>query len=301
MKRLDFDNFKEIDIDKYKKRSAFIEDVETIIKEDTIIYVNNQPVLLYASLNHLDTSALRWAVKNQKYGTGIRSRGLQTQSNVFGYSPRLAMRHDYCRLSAMANEYPKQHYFITNFVNKIVDFYEQYFPEIYEKHKNVIEEKVLDEYKIGSTPFTSGIVNKNNWLKYHFDAGNFKGVLSNMVVFKKGTSGGHLCIPSLGIALEVADNTLTIFNGQDILHGVSEIYYDQKDGYRYSIVYYSLEQMWKCEPVDDEIARIQKVKTEREIKRIDPDHIASLNKRVSEFKEFSDKEVATLKIKNNLL
>lgn len=301
MKRLDFDSFLDIDVEKFKKRSAFIEDVETIIKEDTIIYVAGQPVILYASLNHLDTSGLRWAVKNQKYGTGTRSRGLQTQSSIFGYSPRLAMRHDYCRLSAMANEYPKQHYVISNFVNQIVGFYEEYFPEIYEKHKKVLEEKVLDEYKIGNTPFTSGIVNKNNWLKYHFDAGNFKGVLSNMVVFKKGTSGGHLCIPSLNIALEVDDNTLTIFNGQDILHGVSEIHYDDKDGYRYSIVYYSLEQMWKCDPVDDEIVRIQKVKTEREIKRTDPEHLAKLEKRKVELDILSSMEVNKIKEKNNLL
>ena len=33
-------------------------------------------------------------------------------------------------------------------------------------------------------------------------------------------------IPELDIVLEVEDNTLTIFNGQDILHGVSTIEYE---------------------------------------------------------------------------
>ena len=108
-------------------------------------------------------------------------------------------------------------------------------------------------------------MNKNNPLKYHLDSGNFKGVLSNMIVFKKGTSGGHLVIPQLDLALEVVDNSLTIFNGQEILHGVSPIEYDETDGYRYSVVYYSLEQMWKCDPIDDEIVRIRQMKTEREI------------------------------------
>lgn len=299
MKRLDL-QFVDYDLDKYKKRSAYLTDVTNFITEDTIIYVDNQPVLLYASLSHLDTSALRWAVKTQKYPKGLRSRGLFSHSATFGYNPRIAMRHDYCRLSAMAKEYPKQHHVITNFIDEIDNFYREYFPETYEKHQAVVKEKVLDEYKIGETPFTSGIVNKNNQLKYHFDAGNFKGVLSNMIVFKNGTSGGHLVIPELDLALEVADNTLTIFNGQDILHGVSDIYQNHPEGYRYSIVYYSLEQMWKCEPYDDELERIRKRKTEKEVNRLDPEHLKKLEKRKTELERSITKEITAVKDKNNL-
>lgn len=297
MKRLDL-QFREVDIEKYKKRTAFIADVEHIITEDTIIYVDGQPVVLYASLSHLDTSALRWAVKSQKYTVTKRSRGLAQQSSVFGYYPRNPLRHDYCRLSQMARDYPKQHYVITEFIKEIENFYKTYFPETYHIHEEMVEEKVLGEYKLGGTPFTSGIVNKNNQLKYHYDAGNFRGVLSNMIVFKKGTSGGHLCIPSLNVALEVADNSLTIFNGQDILHGVSEISYDQPDGYRYSIVYYSLEQMWKCETITDEVIRIRQLKTEKEKKRIDPEHIAYLESKVDELKNISQKNIKKFVEKN---
>jgi hypothetical protein len=156
----------------------------------------------------------------------------------------------------------------------------------------------MKDWTIGGSPFTSGIVNKNNQLKYHFDAGNFKGVLSNMVVFKKDVDGGHLVIPELDIALEVADNTLTIFNGQEILHGVSTIEYKNEQAYRYSIVYYSLEQMWKCEPLGDEIKRIRKIKTEREKKRLDPEHLQSLSARRDELKEYSDSELVKNKMKN---
>ena len=119
-----------------------------------------------------------------------------------------------------------------------------------------------------------------------------------MVVFKKDIEGGHLIIPELVIALEVEDNTVTIFNGQDILHGVSSIEYKNASAYRYSIVYYSLEQMWKCEPLGEEIKRIRKVKTEREKKRLDPDHLASLEVRRQELKTQSDKELIKNKIKN---
>jgi hypothetical protein len=189
----------------------------------------------------------------------------------------------------MAKNYPKQHYIITNFVSELVDYYKEYFPQQYEHHTETVKERVMNDWTIGASPFTSGIVNKNNQLKYHYDAGNFKGVLSNMVVFKSDIIGGHLVIPELDIALEVADNTLTIFNGQDILHGVSDIQYKNDSSYRYSVVYYSLEQMWKCEPLDGEIKRIRKVKTEREKKRLDPAHLDSLRKSQEELKSHSDK------------
>jgi len=296
MKRLDLKR-KEIDIDKFKKRTALRSDVSKIIKEDVIIYVDDQPTVLYKKLD-TDTSALRWAVKNIQYGTGKRSRGLVSTSAIFGYSPRVAMRHDYCTVTAMAINHKKQHHVITNFAKELVGYYKEYFPERYEFHTKTVEERVMQDWTIGGSPFTSGIVNKNNQLKYHFDAGNFRGVLSNMVVFKKDVAGGYLVIPELDIALEVADNTLTVFNGQEILHGVSTIEYENEHAYRYSAVYYSLEQMWKCEPLDDEIARIRKLKTERERKRLDPEHLNSLRKRKEELQENSVKELIKSKKKN---
>lgn len=270
---------KPIDLEEFKLRTALMSDVSKVIKEDTLIYCDGIPVILYKNLD-IDTSAIRWAVKNIPYDNGVRTRGLKSQSKVFGFKPRIAIRKDWCSTTALATSYPKHHRAITEFADELVKYYEEYFPDIFEMHKNEVKEKVLDEWTIGSTPFTSGIVNKNNQLKYHFDSGNFQDVLSNMVVFKKGTSGGHLIIPEFDIALDVSDKSLTIFNGQDILHGVSPIEHDNETGYRYSVVYYSLQQFWKCETVDDELIRVRKRKTEKEKNRIDPEHVAKLQEQL---------------------
>jgi hypothetical protein len=169
---------------------------------------------------------------------------------------------------------------ISGFAKTLMTYYQKYFPEKYEEHLDLVDQKVMTDWKIGDTPFTSGIVNKNNPLKYHYDSGNFKGMLSNMVVLKSDIDGGHLVIPELDLALEVADQTLTIFNGQDILHGVSPINYKNDHAYRYSVVYYSLEQMWKCQTLGEELNRIRKIKTRREEQRLDPEHIEALFKKV---------------------
>jgi hypothetical protein len=48
-----------------------------------------------------------------------------------------------------------------------------------------------------------------------------------------------------------------------------------------------------------EIDRIRKVKTEREKKRLDPEHLDSLKKRKEELKASSDKEFFTVLKKND--
>ena len=127
---------------------------------------------------------------------------------------------------------------------------------------------IKDEWKIKGTPFSSGIINKNNALKYHYDTGNIKGVYSNMVCFKKNCEGGYLVLPEFDIALEVSNRSIVFFDGQDILHGVSPFQLTTMNGYRFTIVYYTLQQMWKCQEITEEIARIKQRKTEREHRRL---------------------------------
>ena len=57
--------------------------------------------------------------------------------------------------------------------------------------------------------------------------------------------------------------------------------------------------MWKCEPINDEIARIRKVKTEREKKRLDPEHLATLQKRQQDLHNESVNELLKNKKKND--
>ena len=286
MKRIDVQR-KPIDKKDYFRRTAQLSDVSRHINEDVIIYHDNKPILLYTILKKKPTD-VRWAVKNINYATGKRTHGLTHTSAVFGYNPRQENRRDYCTASAMGTTHPKQHYVISRYAKEISKYYEEHFPKVYTDHKSKVKEKVKEQWVINGSVFTSGIVNKNNQLKYHYDSGNFKNVFSNMIVFKGDVLGGHLVIPEIDISLEVADNSLTIFDGQDILHGVSPIEYTHKDSYRYSVVYYSLERMWQCMTVDEEIARIRTKKMQREINRLDENHLDTLRQRKKEAKDYKE-------------
>lgn len=256
-----------IDETQFFKRSAFESDYKTLITDDTLIMENGEPVILYLHLNHEETKFLRQSVKTITYEKNTRTNGVKTHSRIFGYNPRNPIRKNYCSRTMLAEKHPIQDNIICSYGNVLAGYYEKFFPKVFKKHTEIVEEKVLPEWRITNSPFTSGIVNKNNPLKYHFDAGNFKDVLSNMVVFKRDIEGGFLAVPEFNIGLECADNTLVIFDGQKILHGVTPIGQASTLSYRYSIVYYSLKQMWNCLPLTEELLKVRQTRTQRENRR----------------------------------
>lgn len=263
---------KELNIKEYKSRFAVESDADILIKDDTLLVEDGVPILLYKKIDWCDTEELRKCCMTIKYTTDTRlpkkdKAGITTRSAIFGYRPRVPLRQDFCSATMMSNVNPTEHSIITNFASKLTDIYKEYFPETFKQHEEKANE-VLSEWRIPNSVFTSGIINKNNPLQYHHDSGNFKGVLSNMIAFKKGVAGGRLVLPEYNMKLEIADNTLSIFDGQSIVHGVTPIRKFTEDAYRYTIVYYSLEQMWKCETIKEEVLRIRKIKKERELKRL---------------------------------
>lgn len=256
-----------IDYKEYVKRSATETDYDTLINEDVLVTENGEPKILYMKLPADVSKYARQAVKNIKYSTSTRTSGLKTTSRIFGYNPRNTIRKDYCSTTSMAIEHPNEHAAICDFGEYLSSLYIKYFPKVYKLHSDITESKMQGEWVIKNTPFTSGIVNKNNPLKYHFDAGNIKDVLSNMVVFKRQVQGGFLSCPEFNIGFEVADNTVILFDGQNILHGVTPINKLTPSAYRYSIVYYTLQQIWNCLPIDEEMARARNKRYDRENNR----------------------------------
>jgi hypothetical protein len=265
---------KPINVKEFKARFATESDADTLIKNDTLIVENGIPILLYKKIDWCDTLELRNVCKKVKYEKNVRlprfgRPGISTNSAIFGYKPRSAIRQDFCSATRMATSFQSGHKIITDFASNLSSVYEEFFPEQYTRHLSEVKERVRPEWIIPKSVFTSGIINKNNPLQYHTDTGNFKGMMSNMIAFRDGIFGGRLVLPEYGLKLEIADNTITIFNGQEIVHGVTPLKKYKADGYRFTLVYYSLEQMWKCQSIDEEVLRIRKLKKEREIRRME--------------------------------
>ncbi len=242
----------------------------TLVQESCTVMEGGVPRIVYMELDGRlpELRALREALPKIKYVKDYRTGGLPTTSRIFGYSPRVTLRKDFCSASSLVKEMPAEHLAITE-AGKIASIvYRDQNRPLYDEHMDISAKNVRSEWRIAGTPFTSGIINLNNQLLYHLDSGNFKGVWSAMLVFKKDVSGGHLSVPEYGLEFMLRDASLLLFDGQSIAHGVTPIRKESPYGYRYSVVYYSLRQMWNCLSVREEVTRIRTLRAQRERRRV---------------------------------
>ena len=261
-----------IDLSQYRKRKAALSDCARFVAEDTVVYMDDKPVLAYWHRLDNDLTTLRAAMDRIKYQEAFRAakEAMFTRARTFGYAPRLPLRNQPCRKTSLALDQPLEHDVLVDAAKTVYDCYRQAFPEQAAKHAEIAE-KVLPEYRIGDTPFTSGIVNANNPLPYHFDRGNFKGVNSAMIGFKTDIEGGHLTVPELDTAFAIGDRSLLLFDGQSLLHGVTPFRKMSDKANRYTIVFYSLEGMWRCDPPGEEVKSFNRSRTQNERNRVAKD------------------------------
>lgn len=239
---------------------------DQLISEDCEIWVDGVKVLTY--LKHFPMEDLRAAVRAvDNISVSRRQSGVPSQSRVFGFSPRMPVQQrDYCASATLNREFPAS--------KDVLFYYAQVFTHLLETHhperlavSRAALEKVKPEWIIPGSVFTSGIINQDNPLQYHYDGGNFEGTWSAMAVFKEQTTGGHLALPEFGVKLACQDSSILIFDGQSELHGVTPIRKMSADAYRFSIVFYSLAQLCKCGTPSEELRRAQVQRTQVEMKR----------------------------------
>ncbi len=125
------------------------------------------------------------------------------------------------------------------------------------------------DWRLGDhTAWTSGVVNRTSKLPYHRDRGNFP-VWSAMPVVRRGVTGGHLHLPEYGATIACRDGWAVFFGGWQLVHGVTPMRLTAPDGYRYSIVYYSLRAMRDCATTAVETRQAWAKRTARERRQAD--------------------------------
>lgn len=259
---------KKIDCKEFRKHHAKEGDCSVVVNQDTTVFLNGKPIVVYIANLPKATDELFDALTKIKYDSSTRTSGLVTASKIFGYAPRNAIRNLACRAAGIALQHPKESDVLKKFAQVAAEQYEATNKQLAIQHSEMTKERVRPEYSMAGSMFTSGIVNHNNPLKYHFDSGNYVGVWSAMFAFKRGIEGGKLACPEIDMTFECANGSLTMFDGQSILHGVTPIIKKRPDSVRYTVVYYSLKQMWSCESNQNEIERMREMRMKIENSRL---------------------------------
>jgi len=259
---------REIDPEKYLGNYAQASDVSTVIDEDVVVEVDGVVVLAYVASVGEDIEELRGMLNEHKFGVAQRAsskKAFYSASAVFGYQPRLPLRTvtQNCRIASLVRSNKELHSLLVAWTDAATRVYRELAPDAASHHTEQTANKILEEYRIPRSMFTSGIVNKSNQLPYHYDSGNFVGAWSAMLGLSKGVSGGFLNIPEYDIALKISDGSLSFFDGQSRLHGVTPFTRNDATAERYTIVWYSLRKLWDCLPYREELAHVNQRMTEQ--------------------------------------
>lgn len=252
----------------FKKRYAGDKDCSMVINEECKIFIDGKlcAVLLYDvpvekklidCINGLDG----WSI-------AARGSGIKTQTIAIGTQARSpAQSREHCATASIGHRHPGCHSNILTMADMGQRYYEQHLPDELKLHSDWTDKNILPEWRINKTVFTSGVINKNCSMAYHKDRGNTADGWSCMFVFKNHMSGGDLNVIDLDAKIFLPDRSVLFFDGKHYMHGVTKMLKTRSDGYRYSVVFYTLEAIKSCLTYKDEIKRAQKLRTEREMRR----------------------------------
>lgn len=202
---------------------------------------------------------MRHIAEHAKTTKGLRTYGLPMNSAIFGALPRIEIRQNYCRLTRNSVEQRELMAVVLDLAGDIAELYRKHLPGEYSRHLKMSVRDVLTEWLLPETPFSTVNFNLNHAIRYHRDRANQKGVMSNVIITRRNAEGGLLVLPEYRVALRQGDGALIIFDGQAVVHGVTPIRFGE-DGYRCSVVFYTLGGMKNCYPYAEEFER---AKTDR--------------------------------------
>jgi hypothetical protein len=225
-----------------------VPDLEPNLTSSTLIIDDEtrEPVLAYLPLPD-GVNDLRRAVRNIRYGETLRqSSGLRNKSRTFGMAPRkMYQKRESCRPTALSTDQPDEHAVIVGLGDLCADVLREIAPEVMARDE-VTMRVVESEWRLADrSTWTSGVVNNTTVLPYHVDGANFP-TWSAMPVLRRGVRGGRLHVPEYDLVVGCRDGWMVAFNGYELWHGVTPLRVAEADGYRISVVYYSLRGMKDC-------------------------------------------------------
>lgn len=198
-----------------------------------------------------------------KYAQSDRLSGISSSSLIFGSAPRDPIKNLAARKCAFNRENPEAFEDLIFLGSLAESHFSREASAEWAGHVRSME-SVAPYWHMPRSRFTSGIINNSNQLIYHTDNGNMPGCFSAMYTFRKGVEGGYLHLPEYDAIIENAHNSLLLFDGARVLHGVTPFQRAASMAKRITIVFYVLEKMSKCCANEaEEVKYMNKARTEK--------------------------------------
>jgi hypothetical protein len=183
-----------------------------------------------------------------------RLSGIIVTHRTFGFVPPQPLRRRYaCTGSRLDFDYPSISRAIGEFCTVAEHVFRTQATDVYEETANNVRDLIAPAWLIEGTPWTSGIINHTAALPYHRDRNNIPGSWSAMLACRRAVDGGLLHLVDYDVWLTIPHGSITIFDGQSVVHGVSPLRLVDTNPFRYTLVTYARSGLKVCcpDPVDE--------------------------------------------------
>jgi hypothetical protein len=230
--------------------------IEPNITEDTLFVADGEPVGFYikrisgkllqaieVANAELLSPRVPKSIMNRTSGEQGLTEKVKQFSTIIGSVPaRPHMRRPYPSMSSVHDEKTAQTFIKAMLIacKEAEDVIEKIAPNLFNKQKAIIEEKVPPQFRFGRL-FTSSISNFNISASFHRDAGNLEGCANVIIAKKSHAKGGNTTIPDYAATVDSSDNSMLVYPAWRNVHGVTPIVPLKEGGYRNSLVFYPLK------------------------------------------------------------
>jgi hypothetical protein len=259
MKRVDL-----IQISHNRKVGETCEYIEPNVTEDSIFYVDGEPIGFYLTkmpekmckLADLANAELRSgkvpvAINSgriltdgydEKTGKGKYIWNTQQKSCIIGsVAPKAHLRRPYPTISSVHSNKKSQTFIkaMLLLAKESEQLIKEILPKQYEQQIELFKD-VPNKWKFGNL-FTSSISNYNISADFHIDRANIVGAVNVIICKKFNSKGGDLHVPDYNATIGQQDNSILVYPAWRNVHGVTPIIPTHKDGYRNSLIFYPLK------------------------------------------------------------
>jgi hypothetical protein len=263
MKRIDL-----IQVEHNRKIGEKCEYIDPNIIEDSIFYVDGEPIGFYMSkmpekmckLADLANSefkgknvpktlmdrsdVVRKAQLENKTPAQIvkEGRGCSQMSTLLGsIAPKPMVRRPYPNIAQVHSVKSAQTFIkaMLLLAKESEELIKQILPKQYDQQIELFKD-VQKKWRFGNL-FTSSISNFNISAPFHRDTGNIVGAVNVIICKKHNSKGGDLHVPDYGATIGQQDNSILVYPAWRNVHGVTPIIPIFEGGYRNSLIFYPLK------------------------------------------------------------
>lgn len=168
-------------------------------------------------------------------------------------------RAKFCRQTAWTVSNPDKVLALKPLIIRADDGFREYMPGRHAAQRAAAD-KILPDWRLWSTTFTTVTLNRNYRTAYHTDAGDFAPGFGVMTAIRRGAqTGAYLVFPRYRTAVDFSNGDLLLADVHSF-HGNTRMI-APASSQRVSVVFYQREKMVKCGSVEKEKREALKVRS----------------------------------------